>query len=176
MMTLKALRKGKGATQQQMADYLGITRQAYSNYEAGKRSPDNGTLFKLAEYFDVSVDFLLRGMLPGETPQSDIFRRNAWDCLHMANDADIADSGAGESLSQLLDGYKPVTLEDAFAVADILGEPIGVLMGVDEPQSEAEEPALDEMRKLIQKLTPEQTEFLVAVAERMLEPIKAHVK
>lgn len=176
MTTLKALRKGKGVTQQEMADYLGITRQAYCNYEAGKRSPDNGTLFKLAEYFDVSLDFLLRGMLPGETPQSDIFRRNAWDCLHMANDADIAESGADESLSQLLGGYNPVTLEDAFAVADILGEPIGVLMGVDDPQSEAEEAAVEEMKKLIQKLTPEQAEFLIAVMRQMLKPIKDYVK
>lgn len=176
MTTLKALRKEKGETQQQMADYLGITRQAYSNYEAGKRSPDNGTLFKLAEHFDVSLDFLLRGMLPGETPHSDIFRRNAWDCLRKYDDPDIAESGADESLSQLLGGYNPVTLEDAFAVSDVLGEPIGVLMGVDDPQSPQEELASEEMEKLLRQLTPGQAEFLLAVMRRMLEPVKAYVK
>lgn len=60
-MCLKELRTKMGVSQQVVADYLEITRQAYSNYETGNRTPDNETLLKLAEYFKVSVDFLLRG-------------------------------------------------------------------------------------------------------------------
>ena len=48
-------------SQQIVADYLEITRQAYSNYENGNRAPDNETLLKLAEFFEVTVDYLLRG-------------------------------------------------------------------------------------------------------------------
>lgn len=55
------LRRRKRVSQQNVADYLEITRQAYSNYENGNRTPDNEMLLKLAEYFDVSVDYLLRG-------------------------------------------------------------------------------------------------------------------
>lgn len=61
MNQLKILRTGKGVSQQIVADYLEITRQAYSNYENGNRDPDNETLLKLAEYFGVTVDYLLRG-------------------------------------------------------------------------------------------------------------------
>lgn len=59
MRKLIELRKEKKLTQSDLAEVLGISRQAYSNYEAGKRQPDNETLLKLAEYFNVSVDYLL---------------------------------------------------------------------------------------------------------------------
>jgi len=65
---LKILRTQKGVSQQKVADYLEITRQAYSNYENGNRDPDNETLLKLGEYFGVSVDYLLRGKEPAPTP------------------------------------------------------------------------------------------------------------
>ena len=61
MEYLKHLRQSKGVSQQEVADYLGITRQAYSNYENGYRAPDNETLLKLGEYFDTTVDTILRG-------------------------------------------------------------------------------------------------------------------
>lgn len=58
---LKKLRLEKGVSQQKVADYLNITKQAYSLYELGKREPDFETLLKLGEYFEVSTDYLLRG-------------------------------------------------------------------------------------------------------------------
>ena len=59
MLNLLNARKAIHKTQQEVADYLGISRQAYSNYEAGKREPDFETLLKLGEYFGCSVDYLL---------------------------------------------------------------------------------------------------------------------
>lgn len=59
MDVLLNLRKQAGVTQQSLADYLGISRQAYANYENGNRSPDYQTLKKLSSYFSVSVDYLL---------------------------------------------------------------------------------------------------------------------
>ena len=59
MDVLLNLRKQAGITQQALADYLGISRQAYANYENGNRSPDYQTLKKLSSYFSVSVDYLL---------------------------------------------------------------------------------------------------------------------
>lgn len=59
MIDLKELRKEKGVTQDAVAAYLGVSRQAYSNYEKGKRLPDHHMLKKLASYFGVSVDVLL---------------------------------------------------------------------------------------------------------------------
>jgi len=56
---LKALRKEKGKTQQDMSDYLGITRPAYTAYEIGNRQPDYDLLKKIADYFEVTTDYLL---------------------------------------------------------------------------------------------------------------------
>ncbi|MBM7647048.1 transcriptional regulator with XRE-family HTH domain [Scopulibacillus daqui] len=56
---LKQLRKEKKKTQQDIADYLGITRPAYTAYERGYRQPDYKTLEKLADCYDVSTDYLL---------------------------------------------------------------------------------------------------------------------
>ena len=58
---IKNLRKEKSLSQQAIANYLQITRQAYSNYENGKREPDYETLLKLSEFFGVTVDYLTRG-------------------------------------------------------------------------------------------------------------------
>ncbi|WP_313430894.1 helix-turn-helix domain-containing protein [Siminovitchia terrae] len=56
---LTSLRKGKKKTQLEMADYLGITRPAYTAYERGTRQPDYEILQKLADFFEVSTDYLL---------------------------------------------------------------------------------------------------------------------
>jgi len=56
---LRKLRADKDLTQQDMADFLGITRPAYTAYESGRRQPDNESLSKLADFFNVSVDYLL---------------------------------------------------------------------------------------------------------------------
>lgn len=59
MKTLLTLRKNKGLTQKEIAEHLGISRQAYANYESGNREPDINTLKLLSEYFEVSIDTLL---------------------------------------------------------------------------------------------------------------------
>lgn len=59
METLLQLRKSKNLTQKDIADALGISRQAYANYETGNREPDLNTLKALSEFFGVSTDYLL---------------------------------------------------------------------------------------------------------------------
>jgi transcriptional regulator with XRE-family HTH domain len=46
-------------TQQVLADYLGVTRQTVNQYCLGKTSPDFNTLCKIADFFKISVDYLL---------------------------------------------------------------------------------------------------------------------
>lgn len=55
----KDIREDLDLRQKEVADYLGISRSAYSNYENGSRKPDPDTLMKLADFFRVSVDELL---------------------------------------------------------------------------------------------------------------------
>lgn len=59
MLNLKKLRNIKGLNQKQVADFLGVTRPTYTRYEAGEREPDKHTLNLLADFFDVSIDYLL---------------------------------------------------------------------------------------------------------------------
>lgn len=56
---LKQMRKANDYTQEQLAEYLGISSQAVSRWETGATSPDISTLPQLAELFQVSVDELL---------------------------------------------------------------------------------------------------------------------
>ena len=56
---LKIVRKAKGYTQQQVADYLGISQNNYSYWENGKVKIDNESLVKLSAFFKVSIDFLI---------------------------------------------------------------------------------------------------------------------
>lgn len=56
---LKQLREQNQLSQKDIAEYLGITRQAVAAYELAKREPDYEVLKKLADYFKVSIDYLL---------------------------------------------------------------------------------------------------------------------
>ncbi|KAA0766325.1 helix-turn-helix domain-containing protein [Bacillus sp. SH5-2] len=59
-MIEERLKKARGKrTQEEVAKYLGISRARYSHYENGRSEPDNETLKKLADFFDLSVDYLL---------------------------------------------------------------------------------------------------------------------
>lgn len=60
LQRIKELRKAHGYTQDYVASALDISRQSYSHYETGKRSPNPETLFKLAGLYDISVDDLLQ--------------------------------------------------------------------------------------------------------------------
>ena len=59
--SIKKLRKEKNMTQDELAEKLCVTRQAVSNWENGKTEPDVETITKLAEIFDVSVEYIIYG-------------------------------------------------------------------------------------------------------------------
>lgn len=56
---LKLVRLEKGLTQRQVADLFKITERAYQNYEIDKSTPNVALLTSIANYFDVSIDYLL---------------------------------------------------------------------------------------------------------------------
>lgn len=56
---LVRLRKSYKYTQKQIASKLNISRQAYSNYERGKRIPDISMLIRLADIYSVTLEQLL---------------------------------------------------------------------------------------------------------------------
>ena len=60
---LKQLRKARKLTQDEIADMLYITKRTYASWERNEREPGFDTLCKLADYFNVSTDYLL-GRVP----------------------------------------------------------------------------------------------------------------
>lgn len=56
---LKALRKSKNITQKQLAINIGASESGVQNYELGTRKPTYDMLIALADYFDVSIDYLV---------------------------------------------------------------------------------------------------------------------
>ena len=59
MIKLKELRKSQNLTLKELALRLEISYQALSNYENSNRQPDYETLIRFADFFNVSVDYLL---------------------------------------------------------------------------------------------------------------------
>ena len=66
---LKECRSNINKTQREVSNDLGMTEGGYKNYELGNREPNIETIGKLADYFDVSVDYLMgRDDVPKRQP------------------------------------------------------------------------------------------------------------
>ena len=57
-MRLKELRIERHCTQKQVADALGLSTMAIKNYENNRRKPTYDVLVALADYFNVSMDYI----------------------------------------------------------------------------------------------------------------------
>jgi repressor LexA len=60
MNRLKELRHNRGVSQQVIADLLNVTKATYSRYESGQFEPAQASLIRLADYFHVTIDYLLK--------------------------------------------------------------------------------------------------------------------
>ena len=58
-MRLKELRLKKGVTQNEVAIAVGCAKSTYPKYEREEREPDIAALCRLADYFEVTIDYLV---------------------------------------------------------------------------------------------------------------------
>lgn len=65
--SFKRFRKERGLTQQQVANALALQKQAWQRYESGKVVPSATLILNLADFFNVSADYLL-----GRTDNSNV--------------------------------------------------------------------------------------------------------
>lgn len=65
---IRELRKQCGITMKQLGNVIDLAESTISQYENGKRQPDNETLLRLSEYFNVTVGYLLGVEGAKETP------------------------------------------------------------------------------------------------------------
>lgn len=64
---LQELRKKANLSQEQLADKLEVTRQAISKWESDQGNPDITNLVKLSEIYQVTTDYILKGIEPQPT-------------------------------------------------------------------------------------------------------------
>lgn len=135
MNRLKLMRKVKHKTQKEIADYVGITQNAYSYWENDKVRIDHTSLQKLASYYGVSMDFLSgkkyevtypvntwRSDLQSDYYQGDEFLREYMEYRYGKIRFDD-DDAASEDL--LPDNVRPVKLKKFRMLGEIAcGEPI----------------------------------------------------
>lgn len=65
---LYTLRRRSGLSQEQLAQHLGVSRQAISKWESGTSMPEGEKLISISQYFDVSLDCLLQGRIEKKSP------------------------------------------------------------------------------------------------------------
>ena len=61
---IQHLRKSKGISQEELADKVGVSRQAVSKWESEQSTPDIEKVILLSDYFEVTTDYLLKGIEP----------------------------------------------------------------------------------------------------------------
>ena len=69
---LKALRKEKNMTQEQLAEQLGVSNRTVSRWETGSNMPDISLLTEIAEFYDVSIPEIIHGERKSEEMREDI--------------------------------------------------------------------------------------------------------
>ena len=68
---IQSLRKIRGMSQEELADRVGVTRQAVSKWESEQSMPDLDKVIALSEIFEVTTDFLLKGIEPAPAKDQD---------------------------------------------------------------------------------------------------------
>lgn len=98
--TIKKLRRERDMTQEHLAEYLGITANAVSQWECNKTAPDISQLPILANLFDVTTDFLLEVNISRKQSIIEQIRKEAWN---LCNSGDK--EGAAEIVRNALVTY-----------------------------------------------------------------------
>lgn len=111
MITLKygdriaLLREKRGLTQEELSNKIGISRAALSHYETNRREPDYETINKIANFFNVTIDYLL-----GRTDQPQTVLDH--DVREFVEHLDLTDESILKKFSLTVDG-RILTPEEA---------------------------------------------------------------
>lgn len=65
---IQSLRKQRGMSQEELADAVGVSRQAVSKWESEQATPDLDKVVIMSDIFEVTTDYLLKGIEPVTTP------------------------------------------------------------------------------------------------------------
>lgn len=79
---IRALRKKSGLSQDELAERLDVSRQAVSKWELGSAMPTADKLVDIADFFGVSLDYLMRGEADGFKPTQSSNARSSPEKAH----------------------------------------------------------------------------------------------
>lgn len=92
---LRKLRENKGILQKELATDLNIATSTIGMYEQGRREPDNDTLKKISQYFNVSTDYLLDNNISDSNDEKlkeiEILKKALQKSGFMSGDEDLTD-------------------------------------------------------------------------------------
>lgn len=69
---IQYLRKSKGISQEELADKVGVSRQAVSKWESEQSTPDLEKIIIMSDFFGVTTDYILKGIEPVATKNKKI--------------------------------------------------------------------------------------------------------
>jgi transcriptional regulator with XRE-family HTH domain len=170
------MRKSRNMTMKQLGIVVDLAESTISQYETGKREPDNETLLKLGEFFGVPVGYLLGS--EGQDIYSAKFRGNLSIVFNKLAGSDSRLTNDHE-LKALIQSTYPLSLSEACIAADKVGKPVSYLLqeSTNTEASICEEtkksPSTDEsapgenqdlqIMNLLSKMQPEQKILLLAL-------------
>ncbi|NLY46288.1 MAG: helix-turn-helix transcriptional regulator [Tissierella sp.] len=85
---IQCLRKNKGISQEELADKVGVSRQAVSKWESEQSVPDLDRVIIMSEYFGVTTDYILKGIEPQKSSSNS--NHNSSQILYIASTAFLA--------------------------------------------------------------------------------------
>lgn len=109
---LKLLRTNKKMTQEELGKKINVTKVSVSGYESGNRKPDIETTQKIADFFEVSVDYLL-----GRT-DNNRYNENKITSKATAADAKANMEMENKKLQTIADGIKKEIMQYVNATED----------------------------------------------------------
>ncbi|MCU6794210.1 MULTISPECIES: helix-turn-helix domain-containing protein [Paenibacillus] len=102
---IASLRDERHLTQEELAHKVGITRSALSHYENSRREPDYDTIQKIADFFSVSIDYLMgRNDDPGQEPST--------TAQEFVSQLELSDQAVLDKFTLTIDG-RELTAEEA---------------------------------------------------------------
>ena len=130
---IKRVRESLNMTQKDCADRLGVTLRAWQTYEQGVSEPKNELLCKIADMFDVSIDYLL-----GRTDVK---------AVNTLTEDEPTEEEIKELEAQIGEAYEKMSIETRRACVQVLMQIVGSVFWED-TEDEAEEETEDKAKAL----------------------------
>lgn len=130
---IKTVRESLNMTQKDCADRLGVTLRAWQTYEQGVSEPKNELLCKIADMFDVSIDYLL-----GRTDVK---------AVNTLTEDEPTEEEIKELEAQISEAYEKMSIETRRACVQVLMQIVGSVFWED-TEDEAEEETEDKAEAL----------------------------